>query len=55
MAEPPRRADDDGRRAPQQQVQALLFHRRLETADNRHIGFPKRPGQILGLKDRIAG
>ena len=53
-AEAPRRADDDRRGAPQQQVQALLFHWRLEPADNRNIGIPQRPSEVVGLENHVA-
>ena len=54
VIESPGRADD-GRRAPQQHVQAFFFHRRLKPADDRHVGMAQRLGQVVSFENRVAG
>ena len=53
-ADPPCRADHDGRRPPQHQIQKIFLHWRLEPADERHIRVAKRTCEIVGLEDGIA-
>ena len=47
------RAHDDGLRTPEQQFQALLFHRRMEAADDRQFVVPEVPRQVEGPDDHV--
>ena len=55
MGEAARRTNGEAYRASQEHVQALLFHRRLEAADDCPLGIAKRSGQVVGFEDHIAG
>src|ERR671933_1921436 len=46
--------DDDWLRAAKQQIQALLFHWRLEAADDRDASVSQCSGQIVGMHDDVA-
>jgi len=48
-------AIDDGLGAPQQDFEAVLFDRGVETADDGNFCISQSLGEIIGFEDKVAG
>lgn len=51
----PGQTPDDLMRGAQQNAQALLFHRRMKTADDRYAFGPEALGKLVGFENQLAG